>query len=184
MTLGKSLSQPVSAKRFRRALAIASAVSVGGGLAGGGAAAAATSAASPVQVLHFFSKAQAMTFSTAAGKPFSPSKSATPAAGDEIESTDLDYVGNHLRHAARWTASDHLICTVPGKGDPVCDAQIAIGGSMILLRGLATPAAESRFAITGGTGQFKGETGSLVGVSIDPKFADSNSDLTITLHRP
>ena len=184
MTIGKRLCESAGSKRFRSALVIASATFVGVSLAGAGLAGAATSSASSVQVLHFFSKAQTMTFSTAAGKPFSPSKANPPGAGDEIEATDLDYVGNHSHHAAKWTASDHLLCIVPAKGNPVCHAQIAIGSSMILLRGLATPARKSSFLITGGTGQFKGVTGSLVGVDVDPNSDDSNSDLTITLQRP
>jgi len=184
MTIGRGFRESVGSKRFRCAMAVASVLSLGVGLAGGGVANAATSGARSVQVLRFFSKSETMTFSTAAGKPFAPSRAHAPAAGDEIESTDLDYVGNHLHHAARWTASDHLLCIVEAKGDPVCDAQIAIGDSMILLRGLATPATTASFVITGGTGEFKGVTGSLVGVTIDPKSDNSNTDLTIKLDRP
>jgi hypothetical protein len=182
MTIGRGFGESAGSKRFRCAIAVALAVFVGVGLAGGSVAGAASSRASSVQVLHFFAKAQTMTFSTAAGKPFSPSRANPPAPGDEIESTDLDYVGNHLHHAARWMASDDLLCIVAAKGDPVCDAQIAIGGSMILLRELATPA--NSFVVTGGTGEFKGVTGSLVGVTIDPKSDDSDTDLTIKVHRP
>jgi len=184
MMIGKRVCESVGSKQFRCTMAVASAVFVGAGLAGGSVAGAATRRASSVQVLHFFSEAQTMTFSTAAGKPFSPSKANPPAAGDEIESTDLDYVGNHLHHAAKWTVSDHLLCIFPAKGDPVCHAQIAIGGSMILLRGLATRATSTPFVITGGTGQFNGATGSLVSVNIDPNSDSSDSDLTIKLRRP
>lgn len=179
MTIGTCFGG--STKCFRIAVAVTSALCVGVGLAGRGAAGAVSSSASSVQVLHFFSKSQTMTFSTAAGKRFSPSKAHPPAPGDEIESTDLDYVGTQLHHAARWTASDHLLCTVPAEGHPVCDAQIAMGSSMILLRGLATPATTSTFVVTGGTGQFAGVTGSLVSVNL----GDSpNGDLTIRLRRP
>lgn len=184
MSVGNSLGESAGSKWFRWAVAVAVLVSVGVGLAGGGVGGAATSGAGAVQVLRFFSETQTMRFWTAAGKPFSPSKSDQPTAGDVIESTDLDYVGNHLHHVATWTASDHLLCTLAAKGDPVCDAQIAIGDSMILLHGLATPAVRSSFVVTGGTGRFKGVTGSLVAVNIDPNSPDSSSDLTITLHRP
>ena len=82
----------------------------------------------------------------------------------------LDYAGNHSQHAASWRASDQLLCIVPAKGDPVCHAQIAIGGSMILLRGLATRATNTPFVITGGTGRFKDVTGSLVERQPRPKL--------------
>ncbi len=183
MTIGKHERESAGSKRFRCAMAAASAVCVVVGLSGGGVAGAATSRASSVQVLHFFSKTQTMTSSTAAGKPFSPSQANPPAAGDEFESTDLDYVGNHVHHAATWAASDHLLCIVAAKGDPVCHAQIAIGSSMILLRGLATRATSTPFVVTGGTGRFKGVTGSLVSVNIDPSSDSSSSDLTIKLRR-
>jgi hypothetical protein len=183
MTIGNHETKSAGSQRFLRTKLVAS-VLFAVSLAGGGVAGASTARTSSVQVLHFFSKAQTMTFSTAAGKPFSPSKAHPPAAGDVIESTDLDYVGNHAQHAAKWTASDHLLCIVPAKGDPVCHVQIAIGGSMILLRGLATESTNAPFVVTGGTGRFKGVTGSLASVNVDPKSENSNSDLTITLHRP
>jgi hypothetical protein len=183
MAIGKRASDPDGSRRFRRVIT-ASVLFVGVGLAGSAGAGAATPKAGSVQVLHFFSKSQSMTFSTAAGKPFSPSKADPPAAGDDFESTDFDYVGNHLHHAATWKVSDHVLCVFPPRGDPVCHAQIAIGGSMILLRGLATGAARSPFVVTGGTGRFEGVTGSLVSVNIDPSSERSDSDLTIMLRRP
>jgi len=182
----KRTGEQAGSKRLRGGLLLGVAVFLSLGIAasGGVASASASGGSSSVQVLHFFSRAETMTFSTAAGKPFSPSKADPPAAGDVIESTDLDYVGNHLRHAAKWTASDQLLCVVPAKGDPVCYAQLAIGGSMIFLRGLATQDASPPFVVTGGTGAFKGVTGSLVSVNLDPSSDSSNSDSTLRLHRP
>jgi hypothetical protein len=147
-------------------------------------AAADTSRMGSTQVLRYFSKPESMSVTTAAGKPFSPSKSNPPHAGDQFESTDLDYVGSHVKHAGAWTASDHLLCIVMTKGNPICQAQIAIGGSMILLRGVASPSANSNFTVIGGTGQFKGVTGTLTGVTIDPKADTGDSDVTVRLRRP
>ncbi len=184
MAIGRYVSSRAGKRRLPRTVLVASALFVGAALAGGGVTGASASRTSSVQVLHFFSKAETMRFSTAAGKPFSPSKANPPAPGDVIESTDLDYAGNHSQHAASWSASDQLLCIVPAKGDPVCYAQIAIGGSMILLRGLATRAANTPFVVTGGTGRFKDVTGSLASVDLDPRSDSGNSDVTIRLHRP
>jgi hypothetical protein len=184
MAIGRQMSSGAGQRRLPRKVLAASVFCVGAALAGGGVAGASASRTSSVQVLHFFSKAETMRFSTPSGKPFSPSKANPPAAGDVIESTDLDYLGNHSQHASSWSASDQLLCIVPAKGDPVCYAQIAIGGSMILLRGVATRTASTPFVVTGGTGRFKDVTGSLASVDLDPSSDSGNSDVTITLHRP
>jgi hypothetical protein len=182
---GKRAGAVIGSRRIVCCVVVGAAAALGAGfLASSGAAGAATSRTSSAEVLHFFSQSQTMTFSTAAGKPFSPSKSNPPRAGDEIESTDLDYVGNHANHAASWTASDHLLCIIGTSGSPVCHAEIAIGSSMILLRGLATQSPHASFVVTGGTGRFKGVTGTLVSANISPSSDTSSSDLTIRLQRP
>jgi hypothetical protein len=157
---------------------------------GGPLAAANVSVVRPgtQQVLHYFSKFESQVFRTAAGKPFNPSEKDPPVPGDSIEGTNLDYVGNSVHHAANWTASDHELCTLDNKGDPVCHAEIAIGGSMILaeadLGPVSASTTTSTFQVTGGTGAFQGVTGKVVAVQTDPSAQTSNSDVTITLQRP
>jgi hypothetical protein len=140
------------------------------------------------QVLHYFSKFESQVFLTASGKPFNPSEENPPVPGDTIEGTNLDYVGNHIHHAPNWTASDHELCVLDNKGNPVCHAQVAIGGSMILaeadLGHVTAHTAISTFHVTGGTGTFQGVTGTIVAAQIDPSSQTSNSDVTITLRRP
>jgi hypothetical protein len=140
------------------------------------------------QVLHYFSKFESQVFLTASGKPFNPSEENPPVPGDTIEGTNLDYVGNHIHHAPNWTASDHELCVLDNKGNPVCHAQVAIGGSMILaeadLGHVTANTAISTFHVTGGTGTFQGVTGTIVAAQIDPSSQTSNSDVTITLRRP
>ena len=139
------------------------------------------------QVLHYFSKFESQVFLTTTGKPFSPSEKNPPVPGDSIEGTNLDYVGNHLHHAANWTASDHELCVLDNKGNPVCHAQVAIGGSMILAQAdlghVSASTAMSTFEVTGGTGAFEGVTGTIAVVELDPSAETSNSDVTITLQR-
>ncbi len=81
------------------------------------------------QVLHYFSKFESQVFLTATGKPFSPSEKNPPVPGDSIEGTNLDFVGDNGHHASNWTASDHELCVLGSNGNPVCHAQVAIGGS-------------------------------------------------------
>ncbi len=137
------------------------------------------------QVLHYFSKFESQVFLTTAGKPFSPSEKNQPVPGDSIEGTNLDYVGNHVHHAANWTASDHELCVLDSKNNLVCHAQVAIGGSMILAQAnlghVSASTSMSTFQITGGTGTFQGVTGTIVVVQLDPSAQMSNSDVTITL---
>jgi hypothetical protein len=140
------------------------------------------------QVIHYFSKVESQAFLTATGKSFTPSEKDQPVPGDYVESTNLDYAGNHVHHAPTWTASDHELCILDSKGNPVCHAQVAIGGSMILAQatipgGPNTPP-KLLFEVTGGTGTFQGVTGTIVVVNITPSAQTSNSDVTITLHRP
>lgn len=140
------------------------------------------------QVLHYFSKFESQVFLTAAGKPFIPSEKNPPIPGDSIDGTNLDYAGNNVHHAADWTASDHELCILDNKGDPVCHAEIAIGGSMILAEADLGPVTAGTttltFQVTGGTGAFQGVTGRVVTVQVDPSDRTSNSDVTITLQRP
>jgi len=139
-------------------------------------------------VLHYFSKFESQVFLTAAGKPFSPSEKNPPVPGDSIDSTNLDYVGNYVHHAPHWTASDQELCVLNNKMDVVCQAQVAIGGSMILAQAnlgqVSASTSKSTFQVTGGTGTFQGVTGTIVAVNIDPSSPTSNSDATITLQRP
>lgn len=189
ISLAKTLLLPHrrAGLRFRPTLVAAPIVliAIGSPLA---AASASVMQPNAVQFMHYFSKFESQAFLTAAGKSFAPSEKNPPVPGDYVESTDLDYVGNHVLHAPNWTASDHELCILDSKGDPVCHAQVAIGGSMILAQG-ALPGGPNTpprltFEVTGGTGTFQGVTGTIVVVNITPSAQTSNSDVTITLHRP
>ncbi|HXW78468.1 MAG TPA: hypothetical protein VEJ84_03165 [Acidimicrobiales bacterium] len=172
--------------RFRDGLLAASTVLITVGSPFAGANASVVQSASQ-EVLHYFSKFESQIFLTAAGKPFNPSEKNPPVPGDSIEGTNLDYVGNHVHHAANWTASDHELCVLDNKGNPVCHAQVAIGGSMILaeadLGHVTANTTTSTFQVTGGTGTFQGVTGTIVSTQTDPTSQTSNSDVTITLRR-
>jgi hypothetical protein len=181
----KQIGTKSGSKRCHRVLAVgalaAVALPISGGVAG-----AAIPRPNADQTLNFFSKAESMVFLTTAGKPFIPSQSNPPKPGDEIEGTDLDYVGSHSDHAKNWTASDHQLCIFNSAGNPVCHAQVAIGGSMILaqatLTNISANSTTSTFEVTGGTGLFQGVSGVILVVNLTSAVG-SNSDVTITLNR-
>jgi hypothetical protein len=146
-------------------------------------ASAAPSQANGEQVLHFFLSSESMEFLTARGKPFVPSQADPPSPGDEQERTDLDYAGDQLWHARDYTATDHQLCVFNSQDNLVCQAQFAIGGSMVLAQvTLTNPSTTLRETVYGGTGVFQGDTGTVVFVS--PSVAATSGDLTITLHQP
>jgi hypothetical protein len=130
--------------------------------------------------LHYFSKETSSTFVTPQGKPLGPNSA--PAVGDINDNTDVDYVGNHKQHAKQSTASDHLRCTITGSAGnsatAICDAQIAIGGSMLLANHVKLTFSESNapivVPINGGTGIYRHAHGTVISTSVG-----NNSDLTV-----
>jgi hypothetical protein len=134
-------------------------------------------AAKKVQ-LRFFSQLESAKITDSSGNPVN----GAPKVGDVLRVTDRDFVGNHRKHEKRYSATDHLVCTItalPATG--VCDGQFAIGGSMLFVEHTTLDVSGStlNFPITGGTGRFKGMTGT--GVSKNVGNGD-DSDVVIRLH--
>jgi hypothetical protein len=96
-----------------------------------------------------------------------------------IEFTSLLFLGTKAHHAAKWTASDHYLCTFSTAGAPICEGQIAIGGSMLLISG---PGGQGTFSIpiVGGTGRYHDAKGA---ERVQDLAGSSNSNLTLTLTR-
>jgi len=95
-------------------------------LAGGSSAAAAPS------TLHFFQRSTLYAIVSATGTPL-PAE-ATPAAGDVLEDSDLDYVGNHSHHARNWTASDHVVCSLTNStGGATCFGEFMVREGPVLI---------------------------------------------------
>jgi hypothetical protein len=144
------------------------------------AALVAAPAGAKTTTLHYFSKSVSVKFTDAAGKPVQPSPSSPPAAGDVFEAIGRDYVGNHKHHAKKWTASDHLRCVFQNANSATCDAEIAVGGSMLLANGVhpALGSNPAKYALNAGTGMFDGEHGTLTAASIGKT---NNNDFTINI---
>jgi hypothetical protein len=132
--------------------------------------------------LHFFQKAVSSKLTDPSGKPAS-----APAVGDAFAAIDLDYLGNHKHHAKHFLASDHIRCvfltvSLTGPSKALCDAQLAIGGSMILADHVVatlSPALDV-VPINGGTGVYRGIRGKATARAIGNT---GNNDLTVVIRR-
>ncbi len=135
--------------------------------------------AAGITTLHFYSVHQTGTFTDAAGQPIT-APTATPVAGDHIDTTDLDYVGNHKHHALSFSASDHVACTFTSATAGTCSAQIAIGGSLLLANDVTVTLTQNSppLPINAGTGKYKNARGTITTTSVDNS---NNSDVTLTL---
>jgi hypothetical protein len=133
--------------------------------------------------LKFFEKSESVSLTDSAGRPIAD-PNAAPAAGDTLEVTNRDFVGNHKHHAKRFTVTDHLRCTFTSASEAVCNGQFAIGGSMLLAENatvkldFTTPTVV--VPITGGTGVYEHAKGTVTSNNIGNT---GNADVTISLHR-
>jgi hypothetical protein len=129
----------------------------------------AADAGAKSETLHFYSKQVTNVFTDAAGHTIhlNPPKT-VPAKGDHLSTTDLDYAGTAAHHASQWTASDQLTCTLTSSATGLCNAEIAIGGSMLVADGVTLNLAAPRLVVplSGGTGVFRGARGSITVVGI------------------
>lgn len=126
-------------------------------LAGTLAIAAAAAVATPAQAgqtktLRLFEKTTDVTLTSADGTP----KQGAPAPGDILDASGDLYRGNHRHHGARRVGTDHTRCTFTAPDTATCATEVAIGGSLILVR---SGADGERFTAWYGTGAFKGITG-------------------------
>jgi hypothetical protein len=85
------------------------------------------------ETLRFFSKEVSTTLTHPDGSVERGSFS-EPQPGDVLDFNSLDYVGDHRRHAKRWSASDHGRCEFT-TGEPKCISHVAIGGSLLVFEG-------------------------------------------------
>ncbi len=132
--------------------------------------------------LHFYSATQSLTATSATGQPVGPTD--LFAVGTHFDGTDLLYTGDHQRHAASFSGSDHLQCVVTVASTvadrQTCTEQFALGSAMLLATNVTVTfnGRTGTIPINGGTGRFKNARGTLVSTPV----ADSNNfDNTLTL---
>ena len=143
----------------------------------------APAASAKTATVHLFSRETSATFVTPQGRPLPPNT--RPTAGDVNDITGVDYIGNHKHHASMPTASDHLRCTLTGLtasgAKAVCDGQIAIAGSMLLVNDESLTLPDSNgplvFRINGGTGTYRQARGKITATTVG-----NNTDFVIKVN--
>jgi hypothetical protein len=119
-----------------------------------GVSSAGAAGAGKTQTLRLFSKPVSITLTQSDGTVIRKPPYPDPKPGDVLDVNSVDYVGNHRRHAARWSISDHVRC-VFSTGEPDCEGQVAIGGSLLIFRGFPG-------TLVNGTGRYEGATGRVI----------------------
>ena len=131
-------------------------------------------------VLHYFQVQTALNFYNAANAVIHH----YPPLGGHVREDDVDYVGDQAHHAAKWTVSDHLFCTVVSlPATARCFGQFAIGDALIYADNFTInlgPASDGAISVDGGTANFAGYTGSITETSIGNT---NDSDVVITLQK-
>jgi hypothetical protein len=101
-----------------------------------------------------------------------------PAPGSQIEFTDLDYAGDMAHHVSAWAASDHFVCVFDAHDNPTCNGQVAINGSMLIVKG-AGGQGDFAIPVVAGTGSFLGFTGTLKIADISDTI-NANIELSVS----
>jgi hypothetical protein len=141
-----------------------------GVLATAAAAAVATPAVagrSQTKTLRFYEKPDQISLTTADGRP----KQGPPAAGDILDVAGVLYRGDHRRHARRPSGTDHTRCVITGPDNGTCQGEVALGGSLILVR---SELGGNPFEVWYGTGRFKGITGTGTATTVSEERNDSD----------
>src|SRR4051812_22728314 len=108
-------------------------------------------AAEKTKTLRFFSKQVSVAVTKPDGRVIDHPPYPQMKPGDVLDVLALDYPGDHLQHAARFTMSEHVRC-VFGKGEPDCTSNAAAGSSLLIWHG-------NPGRLIDGTGRYAGATG-------------------------
>ncbi len=107
-------------------------------------------AAKRTQTLHVYEKQTSIKLTHADGSAARP-PFGDPKPGDVLEINSIGFPGTHVKHAKRWTSSNHLVCQF-GAGEPDCVSHFALGGSLLVISG-------NPGTVTNGTGIYQGASG-------------------------
>jgi hypothetical protein len=157
--------------KYTRAIA-AIAVTVTAAAAAVPALSGAHAAGTGPQTLRLFDTPVATTLTTTSGQVTSRPPYPQPKPGDVLDVYSLDYAGNHLHHAARWTMSNHLRCAF-GNRQPACESDVAVGGSLLVFNGSK---------LVGATGLYEGATGRVLS-NTQVSGTDNASDIVVRIQR-
>jgi hypothetical protein len=133
--------------------------------------------------LRFYNVNQTTIATDSAGLPLpNNGRGRAPVPGDHLDYTALDYSGSHMHYASVYNASSHLACTFVSGTMLTCNAQFAIGGSLVLGNDVTSTLAgngTSSIPVNAGTGKYKSTRGAIF---VTPIANSVNADVTITLN--
>jgi hypothetical protein len=129
-------------------------------------------AAGKTETLRIFDKPVSMTLTTAEGKVIRHAPYPETKAGDVLDVYALDYRGNHRKHEAHASMSEHLRCTFAAAGPPDCESHVAVGGSLLIFK---------NDRLVGGTGRYQGATGRVLSNKTVDEQANT-SDIVARIH--
>jgi hypothetical protein len=122
-------------------------------------------AADRTKTLRFFSKQVSVKVTKPDGRVIDRPPYPQMKPGDVLDVLALDYPGDHLQHAARFTMSEHVHC-VFGQGEPDCISNVAAGNSLLIWRG-------NPGRLFDATGRYAGATGRVLSM----REVDGGSDV-------
>lgn len=125
------------------------------------------------QILRFFDQPVSITLTRPSGVVIDQAPYPQARPGDVLNVNSVAYVGTHLRHAKKWTASSHLQCTFRPAGPPSCVSHVAIGGSQLVFSG-------NPGKLVNGTGIYQGASGRVVSSKEVPGMDDA-SDVVLRI---
>jgi hypothetical protein len=124
--------------------------------------------------LRFYEESTDVTLTGADGKqkPLGP-----PVAGDVLDASGTVYAGNHRKHARTPSGTDHTRCTFTGPDSGTCQGEVALGGSLILVR---SDLASDTFTVWYGTGRYRKATGTGTTKTVSEERNDSDVVVRLT----
>jgi hypothetical protein len=127
-------------------------------------------AAGKTETLRFFSETESLVLTQANGTVVDKPPYPQAAAGDVLDIFAVDFKGDHKRHAAKPTASEHVRCTFSTEPEPECVAHVALGGSLLVFNGNT---------LVGGSNRYLGATGRV----LSNKEVEGGSDVVARVTR-
>ena len=138
-------------------------------------------ASAKTTTLHFFEKSVSFSITDANGNPVAQNQQ--PAAGDRFVIINNEFTGNHKHHSKKPTATVHISCVVGSGATALCNAELAMGGAMLLADFWSlnmNSNGANNVPITGGTGKWLHAHGKVVTKPVgNPN--NNNNDTTITV---
>ena len=127
-------------------------------------------ATAKTETLRFYSKTESLVLTRADGTVIDKAPYPDVAAGDVLDVYASDFAGNHRRHAAQPSGSEHVRCTFGTSPEPDCWSHVALGNSLLVFHGQD---------LVAGSNRYRGATGRV----LSSKEVEGGSDVVVRVSR-